>query len=106
MLKCSALIPTHQPAGALHRIEVDTAALDCPTPELLESLKMGPSIGTRRFSLQIWKDVCAGALPRIHVTYSLDELVQAPAIVSDSSVSAPFLFLPVVKCLAELGNRK
>jgi hypothetical protein len=58
----------------------------------------------RWFSLQILKYVCAGALARIHATYSLGELVQAPAIVSDSSVSAPFLLLPVVKCLAELSN--
>jgi hypothetical protein len=43
-------------------------------------------------------------LRRIHLTYSLGELVQSPAIDSDSPVSASFPCLPVAKCLTELGN--
>src|ERR1700737_2367749 len=106
MLKCSALTPPLISRLKLrHWIRIDTAVLDCPTPELFESLKMRPSVCTRRFSLQILKYVRAGALARIHVAKSLGELVQAPAIISDGSVSAPLLNLPVVKCLAELGNR-
>jgi hypothetical protein len=65
---------------------------------------MRPSVGAGRFSLQILKDICAGAVLRIDVTYSLGELVQSLAIVSDSPVSAPFLYLPVEKILTELGN--
>jgi hypothetical protein len=67
---------------------------------------MGPSIGTGWFSLQILKYGCTGALAGIYVTASLGELVQAPAIIGESAVGASFLYLSIVKCLAELGNRQ